>query len=236
MAGHPGPAGTAYLAGIVPAAAFAEHTRALLDEWARHPDVPGALLGPAIACAAQAHDDARRSPHVELVVSGPSSRSVRARRTEQVLMQIASEARTEILVVTYAIYIHPDLRRLLTQAVSEHVTVTFLAETQTDNPGFRGDPAPTIADIGATLLRWPRTERPEGGAAMHAKLVLIDRTVAFLSSANLTERAADDNLEAGVLVRGGDIPGRLADHFDDLRRQGILVVARDATLTRFVGR
>ena len=45
-----------------------------------------------------------------------------------------------------------------------------------------------------------------------------------------------DNLEAGVLVRGGDIPGRLADHFDDLRRQGILVVARDATLTRFVGR
>ena len=38
---------------------------------------------------------------------------------------------------------------------------------------------------------------------MHAKAVIADRSVAFVTSANLTGSAMDHNLEVGVLMRGG---------------------------------
>jgi phosphatidylserine/phosphatidylglycerophosphate/cardiolipin synthase-like enzyme len=222
MSRHEGPSGTAYLARVVPAPAFAEHARDLLASWSEHPDVPGALLGAAVASAAYAHDYARHNPKTELVVSGPSSTAVHARRTEQVLLQLASEAQREILIVTFGLYMHPDLRRLLAQAVAAHVEVTVLAEDPSDNPSFRGNPARSLEGTGVRRLRWPSAERPQNGAAMHAKLVIVDRAIALVTSANLTHRAAEDNLEVGVLVRGGDIPARLAEHFDELQRTRVI--------------
>ena len=117
---------------------------------------------------------------------------------------------------------HPDLGRLLAQAVAAHVRVTVLAEDTADNPSFRGDPARSLEGTGARRLRWPSAERPQNGAAMRAKLVIVDREIVLVTSANLTQRAAEDNLEAGVLIRGGDIPARLADHFDELRRTRVI--------------
>jgi len=53
---------------------------------------------------------------------------------------------------------------------------------------------------------------------------VIDGTTAFITSANLTERAAGHNLEAGILIRGGDIPARLVEHVRELRREGRLTL------------
>jgi phosphatidylserine/phosphatidylglycerophosphate/cardiolipin synthase-like enzyme len=41
---------------------------------------------------------------------------------------------------------------------------------------------------------------------MHAKAVVADSHVAFLTSANLTEAALERNMELGVLIRGGMLP------------------------------
>jgi hypothetical protein len=46
----------------------------------------------AEGAAAHAHQDAWRNTHLELVVSGPTSNVIHARRTEQVLLQLIDEA------------------------------------------------------------------------------------------------------------------------------------------------
>jgi len=64
---------------------------------------------------------------------------------------------------------------------------------------------------------------------MHAKLVVADRELAFVTSANLTGNGMEENLECRLLVRGGPIPGRLVDHVRGLLRRGVFQPL-DATL------
>ena len=86
--------------------------------------------------AAHAHQDARRNTHLELVVSGPTSNVIHARRTEQVLLQLIDEAAQEILLITYALHMHEQLRTALTAATARGVTVAVLAEDPLDDPNF----------------------------------------------------------------------------------------------------
>jgi phosphatidylserine/phosphatidylglycerophosphate/cardiolipin synthase-like enzyme len=219
------PQGTNHLAHMVPAAAFTQQAQRLLDAWASYPAVTGTALGAAVAAASHAHDQARRDPSLELVVSGPSSAVLHARRTEQVLLQLVNEAQHEIVLVTFALHMHDDLRAALAKANARGVQLTVLAEDHDDNPTFTGNPTAALTELTAQRLRWPADQRPAHGAALHAKIVIIDSHIALITSANLTKRAAGDNLEAGLLVRGGDLAERLGHHIKQLRHNHVL---RDA--------
>jgi len=56
----------------------------------------------------------------------------------------------------------------------------------------------------------------------HAKCVLVDDEVSFVTSANFTEWAQQRNVEAGVLVRNPHFTRQLRAQFDSLV-QGRLV-------------
>lgn len=77
---------------------------------------------------------------------------------------------------------------------------------------------------------WPLEMRPgdpKGNpAALHAKCAVADDAVLLVSSANLTESAFEINMELGVLVRGGDMPRRVAEHWRGLASDGQLVPFR----------
>jgi len=222
LAAVPGPGAAAHLRALVPTPAFRDTVQRLLDTWQQQPEVPGLAIGAAIAAAAHAHDHARRTGHLELVVSGPTSTVIHARRTEQVLLQLVEEAQREILLITFGLQMHDDLRTVLQTARTRGVAITVLAEDPADNPEFRGDPAKAIAGLDARRLRWPAEHRPASGAALHAKVIVIDEVTALVTSANLTRRAAGDNLEIGVLIRGSDVPDRLVAHVGRLVEQGTL--------------
>jgi phosphatidylserine/phosphatidylglycerophosphate/cardiolipin synthase-like enzyme len=51
---------------------------------------------------------------------------------------------------------------------------------------------------------------------MHAKVVIIDREVALVTSANFTEAAQNRNMEAGVIVRQSNQVVRLRNYFEGL--------------------
>jgi phosphatidylserine/phosphatidylglycerophosphate/cardiolipin synthase-like enzyme len=72
---------------------------------------------------------------------------------------------------------------------------------------------------------WPaeqRVSRGGGHAAMHVKCAIADQHTAFVTSANLTGAAMTDNMELGLVVRGGDVPRRIAHHFGTLMNDGVL--------------
>lgn len=45
-----------------------------------------------------------------------------------------------------------------------------------------------------------------------------------MSSANLTADALALNMELGVIVEGGTLPGEVAEHFEALMKHGVLRV------------
>jgi phosphatidylserine/phosphatidylglycerophosphate/cardiolipin synthase-like enzyme len=58
---------------------------------------------------------------------------------------------------------------------------------------------------------------------MHAKLAIADERMLFVSSANLTTAGLANNMEVGVMVRGGTTARRAAEHVKALRRDKVLV-------------
>ncbi|MFF8594297.1 phospholipase D-like domain-containing protein [Streptomyces sp. NPDC015220] len=75
---------------------------------------------------------------------------------------------------------------------------------------------------GLSLWHWARDPSAHAHSRRHAKLAVADRRTLFLGSADLTESAARRDIEAGVLVHGGEAPRRAAEHVLELQRLGIL--------------
>jgi phosphatidylserine/phosphatidylglycerophosphate/cardiolipin synthase-like enzyme len=57
---------------------------------------------------------------------------------------------------------------------------------------------------------------------LHAKAVVTDDEVVFITSANLTEAAFDRNIEAGLLVRDRALAVSVSSHFRGLIDRGLL--------------
>ena len=111
--------------------------------------------------------------------------------------------------------------RRLSAAAARGVAVTLLAERHEDNPSYTalGTPFP---GLNALRLHWPAASRPPG-AALHAKIIVVDDQVALVGSANLTSRAMESNLECGILIRGGPQPRAIRDHITGLYAAGLLL-------------
>ena len=52
--------------------------------------------------------------------------------------------------------------------------------------------------------------------SVHAKVAVADDHICFITSANLTGHAMEKNMEAGVLVTGGELPTLLHSHLNSL--------------------
>lgn len=73
---------------------------------------------------------------------------------------------------------------------------------------------------------WPRELRSvneNGGIAkMHVKAVVIDRTKAIVTSANLTEEAHARNMEFGVVLTGGTTARQIHDRLESMVAEDII--------------
>lgn len=69
----------------------------------------------------------------------------------------------------------------------------------------------------------PRSLDPDGpGGVLHAKAVVVDDEVVFVTSANLTEAALDRNIEIGLLVRDRALAASVSTHFRGLIDRALL--------------
>jgi len=180
-----------------------------------------AYLAGLLAGAARAVERARRHQSVSVVWTGPESGVSSSRLTAAAVIELINAARSEILLVSYATRTEPSISTALSAAVARGVAVTLLAERHQDNPSYTalGTPFP---GLNALRLHWPAQSRPPG-AALHAKIIVVDDQVALVGSANLTSRAMESNLECGILIRGGPQPRAVRDHITGLYAAGVLL-------------
>jgi phosphatidylserine/phosphatidylglycerophosphate/cardiolipin synthase-like enzyme len=196
-----------------------------LDQWrAKAPEVDPRTVAVALQTAALSVQTQRDSQSVELVWTGPDTQTTPFRRTEQAILQLLDAAQTRITLVSFAVYSIPNVARSLVKAAQRGVQLTVIIETP-DRLGGENEYS-TIKALGQEVAKcssvyyWPKDKRPlsENNRAgiLHVKCAVADGQWLFLSSANLTQQAFTINMELGMLVRGGMMPRKVEQQFDQL--------------------
>ena len=177
-------------------------------------EVAGMLLG-----ASEAQLRVERELTVELVWTGPTTRFVPTRRTEQVLLDLIASATKDFFLVSFVAYDVPSVVTALNDASSRGVRLRILLEASTSHGGtLNYDPAATmrLRVPSAELFSWKEKPEPFVDGKVHAKVAVVDGARAFITSANLTCHALEKNMEAGVLINGGPVPKTLSAHLQAL--------------------
>jgi len=207
--------------------------RSLLDDGFGPPQLATFLRGLAEAAGASP----KPSQLFDVVLSGPAVAGVPTADTAAVMHTLLTLAEREVLLVGYAVY---NGRKLFEPLAARMVERPDLRVTMClDIPRPYGD-ARTSDDIVAAFARtfrerhWPWPEVPElfydprsletgtDKASLHAKCVVVDRSIALVTSANFTDAAQWKNIEAGVEIRHRPTVDRLAHYFIGLIQLGNL--------------
>jgi cardiolipin synthase len=198
---------------------------AFFDRW-RSDSSEVCPQGAASALLASAMTEREHQHHqsVELVWTGPDVGFVPTRRTEQAILQVLDSATKRITLVSYAVYRIPRVREALVAAAKRGVAITLIVETPNRIEG-QGEYDSLLAlgkDVASacSVYYWPQENRPKDDngkiAILHVKCAVADAQWMFLSSANFTEYAFTINMELGLLVTGGKLPGQVEEQFDRL--------------------
>jgi phosphatidylserine/phosphatidylglycerophosphate/cardiolipin synthase-like enzyme len=174
---------------------------------------------------------AARTPRPDLVWSGPEVPGLHARDTRRVYEELPGSAERTVWASTYAFFDGPKAFSVLARRMDARpsLRVTLLLNVQRK----RGDTTATdqvVRRFADHFWRedWPGASRPsvfydpraldlEGpGGVLHAKAVVVDDEVVFVTSANLTEAALDRNIEIGLLARDRPLALAVVSHFQTL--------------------
>ena len=206
------------LFGVLGTRAAADVAGRLVEAWkgtAIKPDELALMLVSASRVAARVVG--RQS--VELVWTGPTTPFVSTRRTEQALLQVIGSARSTLFVTSFVAYDVSNIVAALNEASGRGVSISMLLESSREQGG-----SVTLDVIGkmrelvpkARLYGWLSKADEFSDGRVHAKVAVADGRVCFITSANLTRYAMERNMEAGVLVSGGEVPRMLDAHLSSL--------------------
>jgi phosphatidylserine/phosphatidylglycerophosphate/cardiolipin synthase-like enzyme len=177
----------------------------------------------ALRTALHAERVHREAQIVELAWTGPITNAHPFRRTEQAILQVLDSAQRRITLVSYAVYRIPNICDALVRAARRGVQITVIVETPDKLDGE--NEYNTLRALGddvaacSAVYYWPKEQRVRDDSV---KCAVADGRWLFLSSANLTEYAFTINMELGVLVTSGKMPGQVQEHFDRLILAGQL--------------
>jgi len=195
-----------------------------------------ALFLEAIASARESRPSADSA--VELVATGPEPAGMPARDTRIVVRELFRQAKRSVVVAGYAVYQGRDVFEALAQRMEERtgISVRMFLDVQRGHRDTSRDSE--ILRRFADRFRsteWPGSRVPEvyydprslerdvsQRSSLHAKCVVVDDQVAFISSANFTEAAQVRNVEVGVLIRSEPFARQLAGRFLGLADQQVL--------------
>ncbi|MBT8768735.1 DISARM system phospholipase D-like protein DrmC [Metapseudomonas boanensis] len=203
--------------------------KGLIGAW-QASTVSGETLAAMLLAAAHAFRHAESRQRVELVWTGPTTELVPARRTEQALMQVIDAAQQRLFITSYVAYDIESIAKALKSAAERGVKIRFLMELSSVQGGKVSiDPIGNLKKIvpDALFYVWKNKDAAFVNGSVHAKVAVADGAYCFITSANLTGYAMDQNMEAGVLISGDPLPDQLHRHLEALAMTGVIVPADD---------
>ena len=185
----------------------------------------------------RALDDAvATAPALDLVWSGPEVPGVPARDTRAVYDELFTSATRSLWAVSYAYFDGPRvfdrLARRMEARPGLRVTLLLNIHRGHKDTTIAGDVIRRFADrfwsedwpgtIRPAVFYDPRSVDPEARGVLHAKAVVADEERLFITSANFTVAAQDDNIELGLHVRNRSLALGVVRHLQGLIDRGML--------------
>lgn len=160
-----------------------------------------------------------RRPGPEPVWTAPTVPGLGGRTTLAVA-ELINRATATVYAATYSAGAGSDYVQALAHAIDRGVAVTVIVDRgmQEKNGGV----VPK-ALAGARVWAYAPAAVGEYVPLQHAKLVVVDRTAALVTSANFSNSAAKLNLECGLLSHDAAVAEDLVRQLDVLRDNGVLV-------------
>lgn len=137
--------------------------------------------------------------------------------SESAYLSVIGNARERLVLASYVVYNVQTILDALKEAAARGAQIQILLEpAQTSGGTLSGthDSEALLRKIipNASYYRPVRNKI----RAVHAKFVCADKRHAFITSANVTAPALSRNIELGVMITNGPIPGRVMELFDEL--------------------
>lgn len=182
-------------------------------------------LASMLLAASHVYTKVTSEQSTELVWTGPTTASESPRRTEQALLQVINSAEQSLFITSFVAYDVSSIIKALNEANNRGVAISMLLELSQDHGG-----SITFDAIGkmrtlvptANLYAWREKADQFSDGSVHAKVAVADSRLCFITSANLTGHAMDKNMEAGVLITGGEIPRQLNNLLETLKTSLII--------------
>jgi cardiolipin synthase len=206
------------LSGVVGTPLATQVVDQLIAAW-RATSVNAEELASMLLAASHVFTKGAKQQSTELVWTGPTTPFVAARRTEQALLQVINAAEQKLFITSFVAYDILSIVEALNASSGRGVETSMLLELSKEHGG-----SITFDAIGkmrtlvnsARLYAWRDKADAFSDGRVHAKVAVADGRMCFITSANLTGHAMEKNMEAGVLITGGQIPRLLHDHLTSL--------------------
>jgi len=196
-----------------------------MRELAKHPGMTGNELAIAFKSPIAVAKLSEAKSRQELIWTGPATSSVAVRHTEQAFCEVIQSATRRLFIVSFVAYKADGIISALTDALLRNVQIDFLLETSKEHGGAVDidSVAPLKEKLPtANFYTWASKQNIEA-ASVHAKCAVADESMALITSANLTGKAMEHNMELGVLIRDGALPKQLARHLYGLITEKIII-------------
>lgn len=199
----------------------------LESEWKKQPQITAVEIAAALRAASATASIMEKRESVEMVWTGPFTGLVPSRHTEQVLLEVVESARFSLFVVSFVAYDIDSVMKSFIDASARNVQLNVLLESSKSHGGkIDTDSIELFTKVipDANLYVWNAESKgsTKWGWSVHAKCAVADGKLAFITSANLTRAAMENNMELGVLIRGGNLPENLDNHLRALITTGVV--------------
>lgn len=223
--------------GILPSHDVPDHVRNELEKLMK--EDPKSLVGSMLELLAQQKRYLFEAEHdlVELVWSGPEVPGLYNRDTMVVVDELFRSARKDIFISGYNFYEGKKIFKVLCENLEANpglkVSMFFNISKQTNHE----DPLIAIDRFKKSFLKYnwgsdilpdfyfdPRSLEinSDEKAVLHAKTIIVDSNVSFVTSANFTGKAQKENIEVGSLIKNTLFSSTLRKHFVSLIDAGIV--------------
>jgi phosphatidylserine/phosphatidylglycerophosphate/cardiolipin synthase-like enzyme len=141
-------------------------------------------------------------------------------RTTLAVAELINEAHATVYAATYSASWGSAYVTALANAFERGVRVTVIVDRkmQNDTSDLLVQQLPD-----ARLWTYALTDESTYPPRQHAKLVVVDETAAFVTSANFSDAAAKRNLECGLLSRDSGVARGIKTQLEALHEYGVLV-------------
>jgi phosphatidylserine/phosphatidylglycerophosphate/cardiolipin synthase-like enzyme len=200
-------------------------------------DRAGVLAAVSVALAER---EGARDGAVDLVWTGPETKTSTSRDTAVVVRQLFASAQRSVLVAGYAFDHGKEILEPLHTAMADRdVRVDMFLDLRKRAPAGAnleefaaekmeaflkynwpfGDPRPN-------LYYAPSTITPDSMASVHAKCVVVDEATTLITSANFTARGQSRNIETGVLIHDKHLALQMVGQWKGILAAGQFIRAR----------